>query len=70
MSECAKEMINGWRDGRMIDVHQEMHSLTRKIIAEALFSQGMRPDQHAEIERWLPCPVRRRDPEVRGRAVA
>ena len=59
MSECTKEMINGWRDDRMIDVNQEMHSLTRKIITEALFSQGMRPDQHAGIERWLSVMLKR-----------
>ena len=35
-----------------------MHSLTSEIITEALFSQGMRPDQHAEIERWLPVMLK------------
>jgi hypothetical protein len=42
----------------MIDVNQEMHSLTRKIITEALFSRRMRPDQHAKIERWLPVMLK------------
>ena len=38
MTECADEMLAGWNDGEIRDVHQEMMQLTLRIVARVLFS--------------------------------
>ena len=37
MVECARQAIAGWRDGAMMDVHDEMAQLTLQIVARCLF---------------------------------
>jgi cytochrome P450 len=38
MTGYAEEMLAGWRDGEVRDVHQEMMQLTLKIVVRALFN--------------------------------
>ncbi len=38
MRECTEEMLAGWNDGEIRDIHQEMMQLTLRIVARVLFS--------------------------------
>ena len=38
MTNYAEEMLAGWHDGEVRDVHQEMMQLTLKIVVRALFN--------------------------------
>ncbi len=52
MTDCAGEMLQGWRDGETRDIHAEMMRLTLEIVTRTLFSAG--GDQQAErVERAL-----------------
>src|SRR5215207_1138870 len=38
MVEFAEAALEGWRDGRTIDAHEEMMLLTQRVVARTLFS--------------------------------
>jgi cytochrome P450 len=40
MTSYTEQMLSAWRDGGVLDVHQEMMSLTLRIVVRALFSSG------------------------------
>jgi cytochrome P450 len=37
MTDYTEQMLSGWRDGAIIDVHQEMMNLTLRIVVRTLF---------------------------------
>lgn len=50
MTDCATRLVQSWRDGQQLDIHDAMMRLTLQIVAKTLF--------HADVERDAP--------EVRG----
>ncbi len=44
MVAYTERMLSGWRDGRTLDAHEEMMSLTRAVVAETLFSADVSRD--------------------------
>jgi cytochrome P450 len=44
MVAFAERMLAGWRDGRTLDVHEEMTALTRFVVAQTLFSTDVSAD--------------------------
>lgn len=47
MVALGKEMLDGWRDGQEMDVHEEMTRVTLAIVADALFSADVSGDADA-----------------------
>lgn len=50
MVELTERMLDGWRDGEVLDLHEEMMHLTLAIVARTLF--GSRVDDVAEDVGW------------------
>ncbi|HEX8685233.1 MAG TPA: cytochrome P450, partial [Pyrinomonadaceae bacterium] len=44
MVAYAERMLEGWHDGRTLDVHEEMMALTRAVVAQTLFSADVSGD--------------------------
>jgi len=40
MTESAEQMLTTWRSGTVVDIHQEMMSLTLRVVVRALFELG------------------------------
>ena len=57
VSECATAMLDGWSDGAVVDIHDEMLDVTQRITARALFGE----EPEAEVDRFRAAvSVRRR----------
>ncbi len=44
MVATASRMLSNWRDGRTLDAHEEMMTLTRVVVAQTLFSADVSED--------------------------
>ena len=51
MTDSAKQMLTDWRVGSMVDIHQEMMSLTLRVVVRALFE--LETIETGEISRSL-----------------
>ena len=49
MVECGERMVDGWRDGEVRDVHDDMGRLTLEIVARTLFGVPLRPAKFEEV---------------------
>lgn len=46
MTDCAERAINSWRNGEVVDVHQEMMGLTLQVVARCLFGADVSAQAH------------------------
>ena len=56
IAECAAEMIGRWRDGAIVDVHEEMLAVTQRITARALLGE----EADTVVERFRTAVTTRR----------
>lgn len=52
MSRCTREMLDGWRDGDVVDVQREMSALTLRIVNIVMFGADVR-EVSGEVARAL-----------------
>src|SRR5215469_10845975 len=51
MTDSAEQMLASWKAGTVVDIHQEMMSLTLRVVVRALF--GLEPMETGKISRSL-----------------
>src|SRR5262249_8967248 len=44
MGQYGEEILRGWEDGAVIDIHQQMTNVTMSIIGKALFDADLMPE--------------------------
>jgi cytochrome P450 len=59
MTDYTEQMLSGWRDGAIIDVHQEMMNLTLRIVVRTLF--GVEAENTDKISGALNTMMRQTD---------
>ncbi|MER6916132.1 cytochrome P450 [Streptomyces sp. NPDC000594] len=58
MAEVIEEQMARWREGRVTDIHDDMHQITIQVVARGLFRQAIPPETVTEMRGSLKVFVR------------